>query len=511
MSGALLDALILDIGGTLVAEAPPATATLDLKVRLLPGVLADLERLGATLRLAAATNTAVMGEAEVRSLLAPSGLDALFEVIVTSSDVGAAKPDPLVLATVLERLGGLPAARVLFIGDQPSDAAAAAALGMPYAAIEAGGVAATVGSWLEVHAGRRFTAAAVAVAAPDRAAAASAAELHDRLAKPRGALGALEQIGIRLAGMAGVSPPPVPAPAVVAVFAGDHGVVGDGVTPWPQEVTGQMVASFLAGGAAINVLARHAGAEVVVVDVGVVHPPEPDERLLRRRVRAGTDSLASGPAMTPGQARQALDVGVEVAERGVAGGSRCLVTGDMGIGNTTPSAALIAAFSGRPAGAVTGRGTGVDDATLAVKTRIVEAAVARVAGREPLEVLAELGGLEIAALAGFIVGGAAQRVPVIVDGVTAAAALVTAEALVPGVAAWCLAGHRSVEPGARVALDFLGLEPILDLGLRLGEGTGAALALPIVQAAAKVLGEMATFDGAGVTRRPRPWHRPAPG
>ena len=496
---AMLDAVILDIGGTLVVEAAPGTPTADLRVALLPGVLDDLRALAATVRLAAATNTAVMGEADVRALLAPSGLDALLDVLVTSSDVGAAKPDPLVLTTVLDRLGGIAPSRALFIGDQPTDAAAADAIGMPYAAIRPEGVAATVAAWVADNAGRRFDGAAARVTAPDVAAEAAAADLHDRLTKPRGALGDLERIGIRLAGMAGVSPPPVPQPAVVAVFAGDHGVVHDGVTPWPQEVTGQMVANFVAGGAAINVLARHAGAEVVVVDVGVAGAVDAAEGLVRRKVRPGTASLLAGPAMTVLEARQALDVGVEVADDAVEGGAAILVTGDMGIGNTTPSAALVSAFTGRAAGDVTGRGTGVDDDTLAHKTSIVEAAVARTTGRPALEVLAEVGGLEIAALAGFIVGGAARRVPVIVDGVIAAAAAVTAEALVPGVAAWCFAGHRSVEPGSRAALEFLGLEPILDLGLRLGEGTGAALALPVVQAAAKVLREMATFDGAGVS------------
>lgn len=496
---ASLDALILDIGGTLVAEAAPGTPTADLQVTLLPGVLEDLRALSATVRIAAATNTAVMREDDVRGLLVPSGLDALLEVLVTSCDVGAAKPDPRVLTTVLERLGGVAPSRALFIGDQPTDEAAAAAIGMPYAPILAEGVAATVAAWVEAEAGRRFADAAAAVTAPDAAAETAASELQDRLTKPRGALGDLERIGIRLAGMAGVCPPPVPEPSVVVVFAGDHGVVHDGVTPWPQEVTGQMVANFVTGGAAINVLARHAGAEVVVVDVGVAHALDASAGLVRRKVRPGTSSLAIGPAMTLVEARQALDVGVEVAADAVDGGAAILVTGDMGIGNTTPSAALISAFTGRSAGEVTGRGTGVDDDTLARKTAIVDAAVSRAAGRSPLEVLAEVGGLELAALAGFIVGAAARRVPVLLDGVIAAAAAVTAETLVPGVTAWCFAGHRSVEPGSRAALEFLRLEPILDLGLRLGEGTGATLALPIVQAAAKVLREMATFDGAGVT------------
>ena len=352
---------------------------------------------------------------------------------------------------------------------------------------------------IEANAGRRFAAAAAAVHPPHRQAAAAATELHDRLTKPRGSLGRLEAIGIQLAGLVGASPPPVPAPATVAVFAGDHGVLAEGVSPWPQEVTAQMVANFAAGGAAVNVLARHSGAAVVVGDVGVATALPAVGGVVSRRVRAGTANLAAGPAMTAVEAAQALDVGAETAGAAVDGGARCLVTGDMGIANTTPSAALIAAFTGRPAGEVTGRGTGIDDATLALKTGVVETALARLApDAGPLAVLAEMGGLEIAALAGYIVAGAAAGVPVLVDGVIATAALLVAEALVPGTSAWCIAGHRSVEPGATAALAHLGMEPVLDLGLRLGEGTGALLALPIVQAAARILGEMATFDGAGV-------------
>jgi nicotinate-nucleotide--dimethylbenzimidazole phosphoribosyltransferase len=341
-----------------------------------------------------------------------------------------------------------------------------------------------------------FQTAADAVVPVDPQAAAAAAEHHDRLTKPRGALGRLERAGIALAAIAGQSPPPVPEPATVAVFAGDHGVLAQGVTPWPQEVTAQMVANFCAGGAAINVLARHAGATVVVVDVGVATPTG----ALDRNVRRGTGDIAVEPAMTVEQARAALDVGAEVAAAAVAGGARCLVTGDMGIGNTTPSAALIAALTGRPAAAVTGRGTGVDDATLARKVAVVERALARAGSTsDPVALLAELGGLEIAALAGFVVGGAAARVPVIVDGVIAAAATLVAAALVPEAVGYCIAGHRSSEPGAGAALEHLGLEPLLDLELRLGEGSGATLALPVLQAAAKILREMATFDSAGVT------------
>jgi nicotinate-nucleotide--dimethylbenzimidazole phosphoribosyltransferase len=207
--------------------------------------------------------------------------------------------------------------------------------------------------------------------------------------------------------------------------------------------------------------------------------------------------------MTIDEARWALDVGAEVAARLVADGAACLVTGDMGIGNTTPSAALVAAFAGRAAAEVTGRGTGIDDPTLARKIAAVEAGLTRTPHRDdPLAVLASLGGFEIAALAGFVVGGAAARVPVVVDGVIAGAGLLTAAQLVPRVVPFCFAGHRSTEPAAGVVLDALDLTPVLDLELRLGEGTGACLSLPVLEAAARILGEMATFDAAGVTDKP---------
>jgi nicotinate-nucleotide--dimethylbenzimidazole phosphoribosyltransferase len=348
-----------------------------------------------------------------------------------------------------------------------------------------------------------FDDAAAAVDDLDHGAARAAAEHHDRLTKPRGSLGRVESIGVRLAGIAGSTPPPVPAPAAVAVFAGDHGVLAEGVTPWPQDVTAQMVQNFLAGGAAINVIARQAGARVVVVDVGVATELDAAPGLERRKVRAGTRNLASEPAMTVDEARRAMDVGAEVAARLVAEDAACLVTGDMGIGNTTPSAALVAAFTGRAPSDVTGRGTGIDDPTLARKVAAVEAGLARTTlTDDPLAVLASLGGLEIAALAGFVVGGAAARVPVVVDGVIAGAALLTAARLAPGVVPFCFAGHRSTEPAAGVVLDVLGMEPVLDLELRLGEGTGACLALPVLEAGARILAEMATFDAAGVTDKP---------
>jgi len=352
-----------------------------------------------------------------------------------------------------------------------------------------------------------FDAAVASLTPPDGVAADAAREQLDRLTKPPGSLGRLELIAVQLAAIAATSPPPVPTAPAVAVFAGDHGVVAEGVTPWPQEVTAQMVANFCAGGAAINVFARQVGASVVVVDVGVATDiPVPDGAvgtpiLIRARVANGTANLATGPAMTADEVRAALDVGATTAADLVAGGAGCLVTGDMGIGNTTASAAVIAALTGRAAGEVTGRGTGIDDHRLAVKIAVVERALDRLGSRDPFVVLAEVGGLEIAALVGFIIGGAAARRPVLIDGVIAAAALVAAVAIAPEVLPFVIAGHRSVEPGASAVLEHLGLEPLLDLGMRLGEGSGACLAVPIVQAAARMLGEMATFDSAGVTEK----------
>jgi nicotinate-nucleotide--dimethylbenzimidazole phosphoribosyltransferase len=498
----LITTVIFDIGDTLVRAAAPTTPVDALVAEPLDGVLPTLRALAGAYRLGAVTDTSVMSAADVRAALHGTGLDELLEVIVTSSDVGAAKPDPRGIEAALAELGAMPG-QVLFVGDAEVDAGAAAAAGVAFARVGDDGLATAVRRGLTAAEGP-WAAARSLVGEPDEESARSALEHQDRLTKPAGSLGRLEVLGVQLAAIAGEDPPPRPVPAAVAVFAGDHGVVASGVTPWPQEVTGQMVANFVAGGAAINVLARQAGASVTVVDVGVAADLDAlglagAPGLLRRNVRPGTADLAEGPAMTEDEARRALDVGAEVAARLVADGARALVTGEMGIGNTTASAALIAALTGRSPAEVTGRGTGIDVDMLRHKVEVVERALGRVPdGAGPVELLAEVGGLEIAALAGFIVGGASHRLPVIVDGVIAGAALLVAHALVPGVLPYVIAGHRSTEPGAAAVLAHLGLEPVLDLGLRLGEGSGACLALGIVDAAALVLQEMATFDSAGV-------------
>jgi nicotinate-nucleotide--dimethylbenzimidazole phosphoribosyltransferase len=341
-----------------------------------------------------------------------------------------------------------------------------------------------------------------AIALLDEAAMTAARERQAQLTKPPGALGVLEDASVRLAGIQRRCPPASLALPAVAVFAGDHGVHAQGVTPWPQEVTAAMVENFRAGGAAVNVLARQAGAEVYVVDMGVAAEVAYDERVLDRKVRRGTADLAEEPAMSRDDAVLAVLAGAGVATDLVAAGHDVLLTGDMGIANTTPSAALVAALTGADPAVVTGRGTGVDDRTWAHKVEVVRAALtARAPSGDPLEVLASLGGLEHAGLAGFVLGGAAAGAPVILDGVIAGSAALVAQAILPASVDYCFAGHRSVEPGHVVALERLGLRPLVDLDLRLGEGTGALLALPIVQAAGATLREMATFDSAGVARK----------
>ncbi|WP_460773966.1 nicotinate-nucleotide--dimethylbenzimidazole phosphoribosyltransferase [Nocardiopsis nanhaiensis] len=340
-----------------------------------------------------------------------------------------------------------------------------------------------------------------AIGALNARAVEEASERQARMTKPQGSLGILEEVSIQLAGLAGECPPPIPEPAAVAVFAGDHGVFAQGVTAWPQEVTAQMVQNFLDGGAVVNAFAEQVGAEVTVVDVGVVGDLPNAAGLLPRKVSRGTTDFTQGPAMTRDQALQAIEGGIEVARDLVSAGNRCLVTGDMGIGNTTPAAALFCAFTGADPSVATGRGTGLDDATYEHKVEVVRRALQAnpVAPEDPIGTLAALGGLEHAALTGFILGGAALRVPVLLDGVAAGAAALAAASISPESLSSCFAGHRSAEPGHGIALEYLGLTPLVDLEMRLGEGSGALLALPLLQASARALRNVATFDTAGVS------------
>ncbi|HEX8159828.1 MAG TPA: nicotinate-nucleotide--dimethylbenzimidazole phosphoribosyltransferase [Solirubrobacteraceae bacterium] len=335
----------------------------------------------------------------------------------------------------------------------------------------------------------------------DAAAAAAARARHDQLVKPPGSLGRLEEVGAWLASIHGSCPPPVPARPAAIVCAGDHGVLAQGISAWPKEVTAIMVGEFCADRAAVNALGRTVGASVIVLDVGLASDVPAHPRLKRSRVRDGTADLHEGPAMTREEAARAVLAGVHLVAQ-LTGESQVdlVLTGDMGIGNTTPAACLIAAFSGRLAAEVAGPGAGGDVEAVRHKAQVVGRALEHHAPDpdDGMRTLAALGGLEHAAIVGLILGAARQRVPIVLDGISTVAAALAARAICPLALGYAIAGHRSNDPAATIALETLDLEPLLDLRMRLGEATGALLAVPIVQASAAVLSEMATFQEAGI-------------
>jgi nicotinate-nucleotide--dimethylbenzimidazole phosphoribosyltransferase len=342
--------------------------------------------------------------------------------------------------------------------------------------------------------------------APLDETAMQAAQAHqDQLTKPQGSLGRLEDLSIQLAGITAQSQPAIHQ-KVIAVMAGDHGVVAEGVSAYPQEVTPQMVENFLHGGAAINVLARHVGARVVIADLGVAVDLAPHPDLVIRKIGYGTQNIAHGPAMSRAQAEQAILAGVEIVETQIALGLDVLATGDMGIGNTTPSAAIAAALTGRPVGEIVGRGTGVDDLGLERKIGVVETAlqINNPDGNDAVDVLAKVGGFEIGGLMGAILAAAAYRKPVVIDGFISTAAAMLAVQLAPMTRNYLIGAHSSMERGHRLMLDWLQLTPLLNLQMRLGEGSGAALALFLLDASCKILSEMATFGQAGISEKIEP-------
>ncbi|MCX5899615.1 MAG: nicotinate-nucleotide--dimethylbenzimidazole phosphoribosyltransferase [Proteobacteria bacterium] len=327
-----------------------------------------------------------------------------------------------------------------------------------------------------------------------------AQERLDRLAIPRGSLGRLMDLGRQYAAIRQNAMLKIQKKRIYT-FAADHGVVEEGVSAFPKQVTREMVFNFMRGGAGINVLGRHAGAEVVVVDIGVDFDFKPMEGLRVMKVARGTRNMTKEPAMTRDEALKAIDVGISLAREAACDGVDIIGTGDMGIGNTTPSSAIIAAFAKAPPAEVTSRGTGITDDALKCKISVIEKALSlhKPNPHDPLDVLAKVGGLEIAGICGLIIGAAAERIPVVVDGFISTAGAVVACEFNHFIADYLFAAHLSVEKGHKIMLDRLDLQPILDLGLRLGEGTGAALGIWLVEAGVKILTEMATFDEAGVT------------
>jgi nicotinate-nucleotide--dimethylbenzimidazole phosphoribosyltransferase len=334
----------------------------------------------------------------------------------------------------------------------------------------------------------------------DNAAMAEARARQDQLTKPAGSLGRLEELSVRIAGIQGKAKPQIKDKAMITM-AGDHGVVDEKVGNWPREVTAQMVENFLRGGAGINVLARQAGARIVFVDMGVASDLKPDKQLIVKKVDYGTKNMCLGPAMTGEQAVKAVEAGIEVVNSEAKKGLDIVGTGDMGIGNTTASSAIFASLSGKTAAEVTGRGTGLSDEQLAHKIDVIQRALAvnKPNRSQPLQVLAKVGGFEIGGLSGVMLGAAARRIPVVIDGFISGAAALIAVALAPQLKDYLIAAHVSAEAGHAAMLQYLDLKPLLSLDMRLGEGTGAALGIFLAEAAVRTLNEMATFAEAGVS------------
>jgi len=336
----------------------------------------------------------------------------------------------------------------------------------------------------------------------DKEAMAQAQVRQDQLTKPQGSLGRLEALSVHLAGIQ-VKPIPQIKHKVIITMAGDHGVVAEKVGNWPQEVTAQMVHNFLRGGAAINVIAQQVGARLVVADLGVASELKSHPRLLSRKIAYGTQNMALGPAMTEKQAIRAVETGIDIIQAEIAKGLDIVGVGDMGIGNTTASSAICAAITGEVVAEVTGRGTGLTDEQLAHKVAVIQKALSvnRPDPKQPLDVLTKVGGFEIGGLVGVMLGAAAHRLPVVLDGFITGAAALIASALCPRLKDFLIASHVSAEAGHPLLLKYLGLKPLLNLGMRLGEGTGAALGIFLAEAAARILGEMATFTEAGVSEK----------
>ena len=324
----------------------------------------------------------------------------------------------------------------------------------------------------------------------------------DNLTKPLGSLGRLEELAKQVVGITGNLKPELKN-KVIFTFAGDHGVTAEGVSAYPKEVTAQMVYNFLNGGAGINVLAKQAGARVVVADLGVCSDLKPNPKLVIKKINYGTKNMASGPAMTKEEAVKAIEAGIDIFENEYKNGIDIVGIGEMGIGNTTSASAITASFTKKPVVDITGKGTGIDEKGLENKIRVIKKAIEanKPDSSNAVDVLSKVGGFEIAGLCGVVLGAAARRIPVVVDGFISASAALVAYHIEPKVKDYLIASHRSVESGHGIILEHIGLKPILDLDLRLGEGTGAALAIPIIEASIKILTQMATFESANVSER----------
>jgi nicotinate-nucleotide--dimethylbenzimidazole phosphoribosyltransferase len=482
------DCVLFDLGNTLIAQENPGMPYQDLKVQVLPGVQQLLDELHGKVKLGIVSNTKTITAADIKSKLQTVGLDKYFESIIATAEFGAHKPDPAPITAAIEQLK-CSAERTLYIGDIETDKQAALAAGAHFA--YAGPNLYESIKQYALHSDSAFERAINTRSTFSQEHFEAVRKEFDGLAKPVGSLGRLENIAAQIAGITHSHTPTVD-PAAIALFGADHGIAADdSVTPWPQAITGMMLEVMGDNKAAVSVLADVADVYVQIINVGAVTDSK-SQQVRNERVASGTADIRTDDAMSDAVVRAALEVGAQTAERLIAGGSRCLVTGEVGIANTTPSAALIAHFTETTAEQVTGRGSGIDDQTYARKVEIVRHLIEKTKNeKDPFKTLAQIGGIEIAALTGYILRAASLQIPVVLDGVITLAAATIAKAISPDINQFLIAGHSSSEPGSRIAIAHLQIQPILDLELRLGEGTGALLAIPIIRSACQALSRMA--------------------
>ena len=482
------DCVLFDLGNTLIAQENPGTPYEDLQVKVLPGVQKLLDELNGKVKLGIVSNTKTITAADIQANLATVGLDKYFSCIIATAEFGTHKPDPAPIVAAIEQLQ-CNAVRTLYVGDIETDKQAALVAGAHFA--YAGPNLYEAVKQYTLHSNSAFDRARNTQPTFSQEHFDAVRKEFDGLAKPVGSLGQLEKIAAQIAGITHSHTPTVD-PTAIALFGADHGIAADdSVTPWPQAITGMMLEVMGDNKAAVSVLADVADVYVQIINVGaMVDAKSPNVR--NERVASGTADIRANYAMSDAVVRAALEVGAQTAERLIAGGSRCLVTGEVGIANTTPSAALIAHFTQTTAEQVTGRGSGIDDQTYARKVEIVANLITKTKNeKDPIKTLAQIGGIEIAALTGYILRAASLQIPVVLDGVITLAAATVAKAVNPEINQFLIAGHASSEPGSRAAITHLQLQPILDLELRLGEGTGALLSIPIIRSACQALSRMA--------------------
>ena len=484
---ARFDCVLFDLGNTLIMQENPGVPYESLAVELLPGVEQLLKELQGQVKLGIVSNTQTITAADIKKKLVTIGIDQYFDVVIATGELGRHKPDPTPITAAIEALDAQ-AERTIYIGDIETDLQAAHAAGAAFA-YTGPDIYKSVHQYL-LHSESALDRALHTQPTFSQAHADAVQKEFDGLAKPVGSLGKLEKVAAQIAGITHSHTPNVD-PAAIAVFAGDHGIASDdSVTPWPQAITGMMLEVMGDNKAAVSVLADAADVYCQYINVGAVSDSK--SRAVRdERVKSGTQDIRTDDAMTHEEVIAAMNVGAQTAERLIAGGSRSLCTGEVGIGNTTPSAALIAHFAKANAQEVTGRGSGIDDKTYARKEKIVDQLITKTkTTTDPIDVLAQIGGLEIAALTGYILRATSLQVPVVLDGVITLAAATVAEALKPKTTEFLIAAHCSSEPGSTIALKHLELNPLLDLDLRLGEGTGALLSIPIIRSACQALSRM---------------------